>query len=116
MTSSPYLPAAMLAFLGFLVATIAVVPANEWSGVTVYLVFVLLLGVLLYRSAIKTVSPNFPASLFVLALVIKLLFSLFRYWTAVDLYGGASDAPAYHAEGAMLAPYFRDLDFSILRW
>ena len=74
------------------------------------------LAVLLYQRAIKPVSPSFPTSLFVLAFVVKLLFSLFRYWTAVDLYSGDADSLAYHGEGILLAPYFRDFDWSILEW
>jgi len=115
-TGRPYVPAAFVAMLTFMLAVVVVVPASEWSAVGIYLVLAAVLGVLLYRNTIKTVSPSFPASLFVLALAVKLLFSLSRYWTAVDLYGGASDAPAYHAEGLLLAPYFRDFDFSILEW
>ncbi len=71
---------------------------------------------MLYRQGLRPIEPSFPASLFALALVVKLLFSVARYWTVVDLYGGAADAPAYHQEGILLAPYFRDFDWSILEW
>ena len=97
-------------------AVIVVVPTGEWLAVNLYLFVAAALAVLLYQRGIKTVSPSFPASLFVLAFIVKLLFSLFRYWTAVDLYSGAADAVAYHSEGILLAPYFRDFDWSILEW
>ena len=80
----------MLGVLLLILAIVIVVPTGEWLAVNIYLVFAALLALLLYRSGIKTVTPSFPASLFVLALVVKLLFSLFRYWTVVDLYGGAA--------------------------
>lgn len=116
MTSRPYAPAAVLGALTLVLSIILVVPTQEWLAVNVYLAVAAGLALLLYQRGIKPVSPNFPASLFVLALIVKLLFSVFRYWTAVDLYGGAADAPAYHAEGVLLAPYFRDFDWSILEW
>jgi hypothetical protein len=116
MTDRPYAPAAMLGTLMLILAIVLVVPAGEWLAVNVYLVVAVGIALLLYRRGIKPVSPTFPASLFVLALVVKLLFSVVRFWTVVDVYGGAADAPAYHAEGILLAPYFRDFDWSILEW
>lgn len=106
----------MLGALLLILAIVMVVPLGEWLAVYVYLAFAAGIALLLYRRGIKPVSPTFPASLFVLALVVKLLSSVFRYWTVVDLYSGAADAPAYHAEGILLAPYFRDFDWSILEW
>ena len=106
----------MLGVLLLILAIVVVVPAGEWLAVYLYLAVAAALAVFLYQRGIKPVSPTFPASLFVLALVIKLLFSVFRFWTVVDLYGGAADAPAYHAEGILLAPYFRDFDLDILEW
>ena len=106
----------MLGALLLILAIVLVVPSGEWLAVFLYLAVAGGLALLLYQRGIKPVSPTFPVSLFVLALVVKLLGSVVRYWTVVDLYGGAADAPAYHAEGILLAPYFRDFDWSILDW
>lgn len=116
MTGRPYAPAALLGVIMLVLVAVLVVPTHEWLALNFYFVFVAGLALLLYQRSVKTVSPTFPASLFVLALVTKLLFSLFRYWTVVDLYEGDADALAYHAEGILLAPYFRDFDWSILEW
>ncbi|MEW6471667.1 MAG: hypothetical protein AB1679_05310 [Actinomycetota bacterium] len=43
-----------------------------------------------------------------MAAILKVLGApLTRYWMAYGLYGGASDATAYHAAGTLLAPLFR---------
>ena len=116
MVERPYAPAAVIGATFLALAMILVVPATEWLAVYVYLAAVAGMALLLYRRGIKPVSPTFAGSLFAVALIAKLLSSLARYWTVVDLYDMAADAPAYHAEGILLAPYFRDFDFSILEW
>ena len=99
-----------------MLAIVMVVPASEWLAVYFYLFVAVGFGIVLYRHGLRPIEPTFPASLFALALVVKLLFSVARYWTVVDLYAGAADAPAYHQQGILLAPYFRDFDWSILKW
>jgi hypothetical protein len=52
------------------------------------------------------------AQLLLLALVLKLLGSLVRYWVSVRVYGGYVDAIMYHEFGTGLAMRFRGGDFS----
>jgi hypothetical protein len=52
------------------------------------------------------------AQLLMLALCLKLLGSLVRYWVAVYIYGGFADALMYHDYGTSLALKFRAGDFS----
>jgi hypothetical protein len=110
-----YPPLAMLAILAIAVAIVTVVPYGDWFGLILYLAVVAISAVLLYRVAVARVEPEFPAALFVLAIASKLLFSLIRYWTVVDYYGGG-DAMGYHDQAVFLAPYFRALDLTILDW
>jgi hypothetical protein len=52
------------------------------------------------------------AQVLMLALCLKLLGSLVRYWVAVYVYGGFADALMYHDYGTSLALKFRAGDFS----
>jgi hypothetical protein len=52
------------------------------------------------------------AQLLLLALALKLLGSLVRYWVALHIYGGNADAVYYHQTGEDLAMRFRAGDFS----
>lgn len=107
-------PLAILGMLLLAPALLLVVPSAEWLAVMVYLALIAVVALLLYRRGIKPVDPAFPTSLFVLALLAKLAGSLLRYWTVVDLYDFAADAPGYHQEGLYLAQYLRHFDFSVL--
>jgi hypothetical protein len=62
------------------------------------------------RQARREQDPGL-AGLFLLALVLKLLGSLVRYWVLVDLYDGLGDAISYHAYGERLAMGFRAGNF-----
>ncbi len=111
-----YTPFAFLSIVFFMPLFVTVVPAAELLGVFVYLGVAVIAGALLYRNGIKPIDPAFSPALFVFALVAKLIGSLGRYWTLVGLYGGASDAVAYHEEAVRLAPLVRAFDFSWLSW
>jgi hypothetical protein len=52
------------------------------------------------------------ANLLLLALILKLLGSLARYWVAFYVYGGTADAAMYHEYGRRLAVRFWAADFS----
>jgi hypothetical protein len=111
-----YPPLAIMALMACLMAILVVVPVAEWLSVYLYLVVVTLLALALYRKGILPADTHFPAALFLLAVAAKLLFSLGRYWTIVDLYEGAGDALGYHEQGLFLAPYFRAFDLTVLDW
>ena len=51
------------------------------------------------------------AQLFMLALVLKLLGSLLRYWVLMDIYDGLGDAIQYHQSGEGVAMRFRSGNF-----
>lgn len=104
-----------LAVLLLVPALLAVVPSAEWLAVAVYLSVISIGAVLLYQLLLKRVDPTFPASLFVLAYLAKLLSCVARYWMVFDLYDGAADAPVYHQHGQILAQYFRVFDFSVMQ-
>ena len=111
-----YTPFVFSSFVGFVLLFALTVPIDEWAGAFVYLVIIAMGGVLLYRRGLQLVEPAFPAALFVLALMTKLVASIVRYWTIVSLYHGFGDAFAYYTEALRLVPYFRTLDFSITNW
>jgi hypothetical protein len=62
------------------------------------------------RQARRERDPGL-VKLLVLALMLKLLGSLVRYWVSVHLYGGVSDAFGYHYGGIDLAMRFRAGNF-----
>ncbi|GIV76565.1 MAG: hypothetical protein KatS3mg050_0959 [Litorilinea sp.] len=111
-----YTPLALLALCGFAFLMVTIVSVDEWPGLFLYLAVAGVLALGLYRRGIAPVDPGFPASLFLLALLLKWSSALVRYWTAMDLYGGAADALLYHYQGQFVAQYFRDLDFSLFTW
>lgn len=113
-TTRNYSPLVLLALLVLGPLFFAVIPSAEWGAVTIYIVALAPVALLLYQFGIKPVDPSFPGALFLLALLTKLMGSLVRYWTVVDLYGGAADSPLYHEHGQILAQYFKVFDFSIL--
>lgn len=107
-------PLAVLSFFILIPLLLIFVPMSEWGAVAIYLCVLTLLSLLLYQQGIKPVDPEFPAALFLLALFVKLLGSLVRYWTVVDLYNGAADAIHYDQQGQLVAQYLKAYDFSIL--
>lgn len=109
-------PLALLSCLLFFLLLVLVVPVADWGTLPLYLVIAAIAGVLLYRKGIRPLDPQFPAALFLLALTCKGVASLGRFWTAVDLYGGAADALLYHEQGQFVAQYFRAFDFSLFEW
>lgn len=109
-------PLAILSSVGLMLLISVLVPFAEWPAVFVYLFVDVLLAIVLFRVVIRPVDATFPVSLFVLAFTLKLIFSVIRYWTVVDVYAGAADAVAYLEEGTRVAKYFRVLDLSLLDW
>lgn len=111
----PYSALVMLAILLTVPAILAVIPFDEWGAVFVYLAVCSVGVYLLYQCLLKRVDPKFPAALFTLAFLVKVLSSVARYWMVFDLYSGASDSTVYHQHGQILAQYFRIFDFSIMQ-
>lgn len=109
-------PLAILSSLGLLLLIAVLVPVSEWSAVFLYLFVAIVIAVILYRWIIRPVDLTFPVSLFVLAFTLKLISSVIRYWTVVDVYAGAADAVAYVEEGTRVAQYFRVFDLSLFDW
>jgi hypothetical protein len=62
------------------------------------------------RQARRERDPRL-VQLLMLALALKLLGSLLRYWVAMDLYDGVADAFGYHSDGAEVAMRFRAGNF-----
>jgi hypothetical protein len=107
-------PLVLLAGLILLAAFFVVIPSAEWGASVVYLSVTSVGMYLIYQLTIKRVDPAFPASLFVLAYLVKLLSCVARYWMVFDLYNGAADSQLYHTHGQILAQYFKVFDFSIM--
>lgn len=110
----PHAPLALLATILFAALALFVLPATDWGGMVLYLAVVGVGALLLYQLGLKRVDPTFPAALFLLALIAKLIASVGRYWMIFDLYDGGSDTPLYYEHGQILAQYFRVFDFSII--
>lgn len=109
-----FAPLLMFAVLALIPAFLVVVPSSEWGGAIVYLIVLSIGMVLLYQLSVKRVEPTFPASLFALAFVVKIIGSIGRYWMVFGLYDGAADSILYHEHGQILAQYFKVFDFSIM--
>jgi hypothetical protein len=107
-------PLVLFSSLGFLIGLILVIPGDEWPSLLVYLPLLGGMALVLYLRGIKSIDPYFPGALFILALMLKLISSLVRYWTVVDVYDFAADSPYYHYEGQYIAQFFQQLDFSVL--
>src|SRR6516164_2249038 len=62
------------------------------------------------RHSFRKKDPEL-VNLVTLALALKLLSSIARYFVAYQIYGGSSDSAQYYRAGAPLAPQFRQLHF-----
>jgi len=107
-------PLIFFGVLGLIIGLLFIVPEEETLAVLVYLPVLVIWAVILYKKSIKSIDPDFPAALFTLAFLMKLGGSILRYWTGLDLYGGAIDAQQYHENGLVFAGFFRQFDFSFL--
>ena len=90
----------------------------SWAQMSGFLVAVFLVPILLpaswpafVRQARRERNPRL-AKFLLLALVLKLLGSLVRYWVSFHVYQGNVDAVGYHEFGMGLAARFRAGDFS----
>jgi hypothetical protein len=93
---------------------LTVLISTRMSGIWVVLFLVPILLVAswpaLVRQARRERNPRL-AQLLMLALVLKLLGSLLRYWVLVRVYDGLGDAISYHAYGEGIAMRFRAGNF-----
>lgn len=109
-----FVPLVVLASFSFLALLLLLLPDGDIVPVLIYLPVVSLLAVVLYTRGIKPVDSDFPASLFWLAFVAKLMASLAYFWIITDFYG-RGDANAYHRQAQDVAELLRHFDFSALR-
>jgi hypothetical protein len=101
---------AVFAALGLLVMAQA-----RLSGVLVALFLVPILLVASWPAFVRQARRERDArlaQLLLLALCLKLLGSLVRYWVAIHVYEGSADAIGYHDYGELLAMRFRAGDFN----
>lgn len=112
--SVPYVPLGFFAAILFAALALVLAPASEVGSALLYLGVVGVGAFFLYHLFLKRVDPTFPGALFLLALLVKLIASLGRYWMIFSLYDGGSDTPLYYEHGQILAGYFKLFDFSIL--
>jgi hypothetical protein len=109
-----YLPPLIIfSSIALVFGLLTIIPDQDWFSLLVYLLCLSILVVILYQRGLKPVDPTFPASLFLLAFILKLGGSAIRYWTGVDLYGGFADSARYHQDGQYFAGFFRQFDFSV---
>ncbi len=88
--------------------------AEEWLGLSVYLILAFSVPIFLYRPLVRSIDPTFPPSLFFLAFLVKLSGSAARYIALVDVYESLGDAIAYHEKGIQIASLLSSGDFSLL--
>jgi hypothetical protein len=90
-----------------------------WAQMTGLMVAIFLIPIMLVASwpafarQARRERDDRLAQLLLLALALKLLGSLVRYWVALHVYGGNADAVYYHQTGEQLAMRFRSGDFDI---
>ncbi len=65
------------------------------------------------RIARRDADPSL-VTLLLVALAVKLVGSLVRYYVAVDVYAGLGDSVAYYHAGRVLGPAFRSLNFDVM--
>jgi hypothetical protein len=85
---------------------------DVWGAMVVAPVLVAISLPVLRRAARREPDPRI-GQLLVIALVLKLVASLSRYYMAFHLYGGVADASRYHEAGALLGAQLRSGDFDI---
>lgn len=85
---------------------------NLWSSLVV-IPSVIAISVPMARRIADVEDDPAMARILVVALSLKLVGSLLRYYVAFGIYGGIADAEAYAAKGAEFAPQFRRGDFSV---
>ncbi len=112
MKKNPYIP--LITAVSIIVIGIILFRYDpDGLSTCIYLSVIILFPLVLYKRGIRQVDREFPFNLFIAAFLAKLAGSSLRYWVMVDVYTRA-DAIMYHAEGQVVARYFRDLDFSML--
>jgi hypothetical protein len=90
-----------------------------WAQMTGLMVAIFLIPIMLVASwpafarQARRERDDRLAQLLLLALALKLLGSLVRYWVALHVYDGNADAVYYHQTGEQLAMRFRSGDFDI---
>jgi hypothetical protein len=88
--------------------------ATQMSGLLVVLFLVPILLAASWPALVRQARRERDhrlAQLLMLALILKLLGSLVRYWVAIYVYDGLADAVGYHADGTALATAFRAGNF-----
>jgi hypothetical protein len=106
-----FIPLVILAGFAFVVAVLLIIPDEDILPILVYLPLVGLLAGILYRKGIQPVDPDFPASLFWLAFLAKMIGSVVYFWFVNGVYG-KGDMNAYHRQGQHIADLLRQFDFS----
>lgn len=79
---------------------------DVWAAIIVGPLLFLLSLPILARQARREGDPR-VFWLLALALALKLIASIARYYVAFDLYGGQADAGVYHGDGARISANFR---------
>lgn len=83
---------------------------NVWGGVVVLPVLVVM-TVPLAISAVRADGDRWIGQIVILAVLLKLVGAVVRYYVTFSLYG-SGDADGYHAVGTQLASLFRHGDFN----
>jgi hypothetical protein len=106
-------PLVIFSGLGFILLLLIIVPAEDMLAMLANLLLVTFLAGRLYTKGIKSIDSEFPASLFWLAFVLKLISSAVNYWFVAEYYG-QGDANRYYIYGLYVAEHFAVFDFSVL--
>jgi hypothetical protein len=84
----------------------------DWQGMLLVITTIGVVAFLVVPRMARADDFNAILKILVIALVLKLLFSMIRNWTAFYLYGGTADASRYDRYGTVISEYIWNLDFA----
>lgn len=110
-------PAQMLHILLGLILAVTVgfcfsTPNDTWRGPILSLLIIAFVSFFIIPHFAKRLGTLVTVRILVVGLLVKLVFALFRYWSAFALYGGFVDAAGYHNHGTIIAQYIWNLEFA----
>jgi len=85
-------------------------PASQVVSGAITAIILIALTMPWVRHRFRKTDPDF-VRLASLALVVKILASIARYFVAYQIYGGVADSAQYYNSGVALVPQFRRFDF-----
>jgi hypothetical protein len=108
------------AVIAVVVGMLFAISTYDWQGMVLVVAVIGLLAFILVPRLTRADDNKAFLKILVIALLLKLVFSMLRNWTGFYLYGGSVDASRYDLYGEAIANYIWNLDFAsiapYLKW